>query len=284
MKGYNKILVAVDGSDSSKNAFRQACKIAKEDNGQITVVTIIPLYSDQFETLNMKEKVSKVLTADGERILSEIKDIAGEEQIAVTTILEEGDPFDAIIDISEEGRFDLIVMGRRGKTQLEKVLMGSVTARVIGHSQRDILVVPKDTSLIKSILLATDGSKYSKSATEKAIAIAKLYDCELKVVSAVNIGDGFEGDGLAIENELLAKARGIVNEVKKKGEEQGVNIEPLVSEGEIFTVITTLAKEHNAGLIIMGSHGRTGIRRLLMGSVAEKVIGYTPCPVLVVKR
>lgn len=284
MEKYTKILVAVDGSDSSKNAFRQACKIAMEDNGQITVVTVIPLYADQFETLNIKENVSKTLTENGKRILSEIEDIAAEEQVVIKTRLEEGNAFETIIDVAEEGRFDLIIMGRRGKTRLEKVLMGSVTAKVIGHSQRDILIVPRDTSLGRNILLATDGSKYSRGAAERAIAIAKSYNCNLRVVSAVDIGNGFEAEGLSVENELLEKARKVVNEVKKMGEAQGVSVETQIKEGEIYDVITILAKEYNSSIIIMGSHGRTGIRRLLMGSVVERVIGYAPCPVLVIKK
>ncbi|MBI4777691.1 universal stress protein [Candidatus Desantisbacteria bacterium] len=76
----------------------------------------------------------------------------------------------------------------------------------------------------------------------------------------------------------------VVDEVKKMGEAQGVSVETQIKDGEVYDVITSLAREYNSGIIIMGSHGRTGIRRLLMGSVAERVIGYAPCPVLVIKR
>ena len=72
-------------------------------------------------------------------------------------------------------------------------------------------------------------------------------------------------------------------EVKKQAEAAGVKAETFVGEAEAYEAITKLAKEQKADMIVLGSHGRTGLRRLLMGSVAEKVIGYAPCPVLVVK-
>ncbi len=71
--------------------------------------------------------------------------------------------------------------------------------------------------------------------------------------------------------------------MKKKAELDGVRAETFVGESEAFQVINKLAREQKANMIIMGSHGRTGLRRLLMGSVTEKVIGHAPCPVLVVK-
>jgi nucleotide-binding universal stress UspA family protein len=71
--------------------------------------------------------------------------------------------------------------------------------------------------------------------------------------------------------------------VKKQAEASGVKAEGFVKEGEAYQAIVDLAKERDVNIIVMGSHGRTGLKRLLMGSVAEKVIGYAPCPVLVTR-
>ena len=285
MGRYRKILVAVDGSDSSKNAFIQTCKIARDDKSWITVITTIPLYQDQFETLGIKEKVSKALKEEGEKILSEIKTIADREDAFIKLKLEEGSPFDIITDIADEGNFDLIVMGRHGKARIEKALVGSVTARVIGYSQKDVLVVPMDTSIgWKNIFLPTDGSRYNKGATEKAIDLAKSYHGQLKVISVVDVTEEFHTEAPGAVEELVKKAKKFVYAVKEKAESQGINTEAFVREGESYKVITELSKEYNSNVIVMGSHGRTGIRRLLMGSVTEKVIGYAPCPVMVVKN
>lgn len=284
MGRYRRILVAVDGSESSKNAFRQACRIALEDKSWLTVITTIPPYEDLFQMPSIQQKVSMALRAEGEKIVTEIKKIAAEEDTYIKTLLEEGTPFDTIVDTAEEGNYDLIVMGRLGRKRIEKALVGSVTARVIGNSQRDVLVFPLNAKIgWNNIMLATDGSKYSLSATDKAINIAQSYGGEIKAVSVVDVTEEFQTEAPEAVDRLVAGAKGFVEEVKKKAETQGVRIEPLVREGETFKVITDLAKKFASDIIVMGSHGRTGIKRLLMGSVTEKVLGYAPCPVLVVR-
>jgi len=284
MGRYRKILVAVDGSDSSKNAFRQACKIARDDKSWITVITTIPFYQDLFQMPSIQEKVSNTLRADGERVLAEIKGIADEEDAFIRPILQEGSPVTTIIDTAAEYNFDLIVMGRHGKSQLERALVGSVTARVIGHSQSDVLVVPKGAVVgWNNILISTDGSKFSAAATEKAIDLAKSYGGQLKAVSIVDVTEEFHAEAPGAVEELVKKAKGFVDDVKKMAETQGVKTETLVREGETYKVIVDLSKELKSDVIVMGSHGRTGMKRLLMGSVTEKVIGYALCPVLVVK-
>ncbi len=284
MGRYRRILVAVDGSESSKNAFRQACRIALEDKSWLTVITTIPSYEDLFQMPSIQEKVGMALRAEGRKIMAEIKEIAAQEDTYIKTILEEGTPFDTIIDTAEAGNYDLIVMGRFGMKRIEKALMGSVTARVIGNSQRDVLVFPLNTKIgWKNILLATDGSKYSMSATDKAIDVAKSYDGKITAVSVVDVTEEFQTEAPEAVDRLIARAKGFVEEVKKKAETLGVSIEPVVKEGETYNVITELAKKFASDLIVMGSHGRTGIKRLLMGSVTEKVIGYAPCPVLVIR-
>lgn len=284
MGRYRKILVAVDGSDSSKNAFRQACKIARQDASWITVITTIPFYQDLFQMPSIQEKVSKTLREDGEKVISEIKKIADQEDAFIRPILEEGSPVNTIVDAAAENNFDLIVMGRHGKSHLERALVGSVTARVIGHSRGDVLVIPKGAVVGWSkILISTDGSKYSTAATEKAIDLAKSYGGQLEAVSVVDVTEEFHTEAPGAVEELVRKAKGFVDDVRKKAETQGIKTETLVREGETFKVITNLSKEYKTDVIVMGSHGRTGMNRLLMGSVTEKVIGYALCPVLVVK-
>lgn len=284
MGRYRKILVAVDGSESSKNAFRQACRIARQDASWITVITTIPFYQDLFQMPSIQEKVSKALREDGEKVISEIKKIADQEDAFIRPIIEEGSPVDSIIDSAEENNFDLIVMGRHGKSRLERALVGSVTARVIGHTGKDVLVVPDNASVgWDSILISTDGSKFSEAATAKAIDLAKAYGGQIGILSVVDVTEEFHTEAPGAVEELVRKAKGFVDEVRKKAEAHGIKTEPLVREGETFKVITELSKESGYDVIVMGSHGRTGMSRLLMGSVTEKVIGYALCPVLVVK-
>jgi nucleotide-binding universal stress UspA family protein len=164
------------------------------------------------------------------------------------------------------------------------MLVGRVTARVIGHSQRDVLVVPNKTKVgWKTIVLATDGSKYSALASARAIAFAKSYGGELKVLSVVDVPTEFYAEAPQVVEEMVRKSKEFVAEVKRQAEAAGVPAETFVGEGEAYEAVIKLAHEQKADIIVIGSHGRTGLRRLLMGSVAEKVIGYATCPVLVVK-
>ncbi len=81
----------------------------------------------------------------------------------------------------------------------------------------------------------------------------------------------------------MKQFKALVEDMKKRAEAEGIKAEAIVDEGEPYEVIVNTAKEKNADIIVMGSHGRTGIMRLLMGSVTSRVIGHAGCSVLVVK-
>jgi len=282
-KYYKKILIAVDGSESSMHALKESIKLANNEQSWITVLSVIPTYEGDLGATwltNVKEAMAKPCKI----ALLEAEKLAKDEKVLIKTVCEEGEIYERIVDLADAENCDLIVMGRKGISGLEKVLVGSVTARVIGHTQRDVLVVPKSTAIeCKSVLFATDGSKYSEAATNRAIGFAKSYGSEFKVISVVDVTEEFMARAPGALEDLVKKAKDVVEDVKKKASSEGVKAEGIVREGEAYKVITDTASREKAGIIVVGSHGRTGLRRLLMGSVTEKVIGYAPCPVLVVK-
>jgi nucleotide-binding universal stress UspA family protein len=174
-------------------------------------------------------------------------------------------------------------MGRRGKHQLERELVGSVTARVIGYTLKDVLVVPEGTRLSrKNVLLATDGSPSCEAAVDKAIELAKEKSANLTAVSVVYTNDEYLALAPGVVEELIGKAKNKLATIAQKGREAGVEINTIVKEGEAFEAITNLAQNNDIDMIVMGSHGKKGLQRLLMGSVTERTIGYATCPVLVV--
>ena len=283
MGKYRKILVAVDSSASSRNALHQAFKLANEEKCWITVTSVVPPYEGEIELVGVKD-IRAALRKPCEDALAEVETIAKSERMLVKTVCEEGEIHERIVDLADAENCDVIVMGRRGKRRIERSLIGPVTARVIGYTQRDVLVVPSSTVIgWKKIVLATDGSKYSALAANRAISFAKSYGGELKIVSVVDVPTEFYAEAPQAVDDLVKKAKGFVADVKKQADAEGVKAETFVGESEAFEAITNLAKEQKADMIVIGSHGRTGLRRLLMGSVAEKVIGYATCPVLVVK-
>ncbi len=174
--------------------------------------------------------------------------------------------------------------GQEGSRQIEKALIGCVTERVIGHTIKDVLVVPNGATLgLNGILLAVDGSRCSDAAIAKAIDLAKSYGSSLGIVSVADVTDGFKIEAPQIVEKLTRAAKGVVQEVSDKAKTSGIDARTYVKAGEAYNIITGLAAEQGAELIVMGSHGRKGLSRLLMGSVTEKVIGYSCTPVLVGK-
>jgi nucleotide-binding universal stress UspA family protein len=280
---WRKILVAFDGSAAGENALLQAFRLASDERCWITVTTVVPQYSGDVDLTAVKD-IHDVLKRPGEALLARAASLAKSEGALIKTVLEEGETHQRLVDLAEAENCGIIVMGRSGMSTVERALIGSVTARVIGHSRRDVLVVPPGAGIgWRNILLATDGSKNSDEATEKAIDFAKSYGGSIGIVSVVDMPDELYAEAPALIEELVKKAQGYVDRVRAIAAQAGVDTLSYVREGECYNVIIRLARDVRADLIVMGSHGRTGIKRLLMGSVTEKVIGHAPCPVLVVK-
>jgi nucleotide-binding universal stress UspA family protein len=282
MAKYRKILVAYDGSESAKNALAIASQMARENKSWIKVVAVLPGYQGDLELVGVKN-IRETMEGTGRELLAEAQRIADAGDFHILTNLEQGEPFERIVHVAEDENCDLIVMGRKGLSPLERELMGSVTARVIGHTNRDVLVVPDGSRLAwGKLLLASDGAGCSDNATGKALALAAEYGSLLIALAVVYTNDEFMALAHEIINGLVEKSLGRLAELVQRGAGMGVTVTPLVKEGEAHEVVINQAKELKADLIVMGSHGRKGLSRLLMGSVTERTIGYAECPVLIV--
>lgn len=284
MAGFRKLLVALDDSESSAHALRESLRFARGDGSRVLAVAVVPPYEGDLRLVGVRS-IKAVLREPCEKALARARQVAdGEVGTSLWTACLEGEPHEEIVNLAEAEGCDLIVMGR-GADALDRFVMGSVTARVVGYSERDVLVVPQGTAIgWRELLLATDGSTYSERATERAVDIAKSYGGHLSIVAATDLACELYAESPEVGEDLIEKARGTVEEGRKRADSSGVAVECHVREGLAYKAIIDLAKEKKIEAIIMGSHGRTGLRRLLMGSVVEKVIGHAPCPVLVVKR
>lgn len=277
MAKYKKILVAYDGSPSSRTALQHAFRLA----AWIKVVAVIPEFQGELNFTGIGN-IKEVMLGPGRQLLAEASGIAKEAGHCILTDLAQGEPYERIVQVAAEENCDCILMGRKGQHHVELGLMGGVTARVIGHTRKDVLVVPKEADLAwNHILLATDGSVYSSAAVECALALAKEHGTRLTAVSAVYVNDEFSAQAPDAVRELVDKASAGLEVIRAQGQESGVEVGMVVKEGEPHEVITDLAAELGIDLVVMGSHGRKGLSRLLMGSVTERVIGFAGCPVLV---
>jgi len=284
-----KLLLATDGSQFSEGAIRESIRLAKQCSSQLSVVSVIET-NPEYETIapQLLEKAEKSTREHLEGIEAQAK----KEGVDCTIrILEGEDSYSFITAEAAKSKTSMIIIGRRGKTGLKWLAIGSTTARVIGHSPCNVLVVPRAAHVeFKNIVVATDGSKYSAAAAAEAIGIAKRNSSKLTVVSVIPTEIATPTDielDMTLREHIAEKEMHVAETnakaVKDAAQKAGVTVQAFVMSGKPADAVIEIAKDNNADLIILGSHGRTGLEKLLMGSVAERVIILSPCAVLVVK-
>ncbi len=278
---YKKLLVAVDGSEISMHAFKESLKISKED---ILIMAVAPPYSGDLRVMGTSD-IGALLRQPCEEALGKAMEMAEAEGVQIRPVCVMGEPYEAIVEIAEDEGRDLIIMGVRGAGLVQRLLVGSTTARVIGYSSQDVLVVPAKGAIgWDKILVATDGSEYSRKAVDKSLDLLKYFGGTLTVVAVLEISPHIYAVAPEVVEEKIKLPQKYVAEVEELAASRGLQVEGLVREAESANeVITDVARQQNIDLIVVGSHGRTGLKRLLMGSVTESVIAHSPCPVLVVK-
>lgn len=265
-----KLLIATDGSVYSESAIREAINLAKQCSSKLIAVSIVKT-NPEFEDL--VPQVIEKLEKEAIRHLESIKNRASKEKVDCEIIVHRSEePYQNIVDEAAKNQVNMIIVGTHGRTGLKRLMMGSVTAKVIGHATCNVLVVPVTAKVeCKNILIATDGSRYSDAAAIEAIGISKRCGSSLIVIS------------VATSDEEIKSAEDNVKKVVELAEKEGIKTEGLMIKDEPYKSIVEISKQRNADLIVVGSHGRTGLERLLMGSVTERVIGHAESAVLVVK-
>jgi nucleotide-binding universal stress UspA family protein len=281
MAKYNRLLVGMDGSETSLHALKEAFKISKN---WVTVVTVAPSYAGDLRIMGVsgiREKLRE--PCDTALVLAqEMAEAAG---ALIRPLCAVGEPYECLVAEAESGSRDLIVLGVKGHSFVERALLGSVTRRVIGYTSKDVLVIPRHASIgWDRILVASDCSLGSEVALSRALDLAAAYGSELTIVTAMDLPLRAQGEALGLSHEVVRRCQDHVTEVQRRAEARNLNVHGVVLKGQAYEAITKLARQEKMSLIVMGSHGHTGLSRLLMGGVTERVLGHAPCPVLVVKR
>ena len=283
------IIICTDGSEYSEGAVREGIGLAKKNNAKITALSVID-FNAEFDALapDLLEKMEEQAAGH----VRNVKGLAEKEGLSCNAfVLRSENAYLAIAEEATKLKADLIIMGRRGRTGLKRLLVGSVAKRTIGHAPCNVLVIPRNAALTcRTILLATDGSKFSEAAAAEAIVMAKKCGAELIVVTAVHAESLAPLDVVSsqMQKDLIAgvemaAAEKSITFVRGLAEKEQVKISALTYAGSPADVIIHTAQEKKADLIVVGSHGRTGLDRMLLGSVAERVIGTADCATLVVK-
>lgn len=295
---YDRIVIAVDGSDEAKHAARRGLEVARVFDATVTVIHAIERNALQLtRTADERTQVRE----RGQACLREIEELASGIGHSVSTELFEGKPATQISEFAAERDADLILIGRQGISGVSKRLLGGVTEQVLQRSDVPVFVVPGRNSPTDGpidysrILVPTDGSENAEKASPHAIAIAQDYDSEVHVLNVVDLqaaGGVFNAGGLesGFIDRLVARGREAVDAVVTRIEQatETGTVEAAVtrnsSQTGVADAVGEYVTENGIDLVVMGSHGRSNLERQLLGSVASTVLRTVDVPVLVVER
>jgi nucleotide-binding universal stress UspA family protein len=140
-KEFNKIILAVDGSDASKKAAQKAFSIAKKTGIDVVVIYVMYFPIATVPTLQSSDMsyINDVMKKQGQAILNEIERMASEHDVKIQKVLAEGIPDDEIIKLTHKN--DLIIMGSKGHSTLDRILIGSVSENVLHHSKAAVMII-----------------------------------------------------------------------------------------------------------------------------------------------
>ncbi|WP_232686246.1 universal stress protein [Halobacterium zhouii] len=295
---YDHIVIPVDGSDEAEHAARRGLELASAFDSTVDVLYVV---EQNIRRLAKTDDEEARLREAGETTLAAIETLAAELDHPVTTKLVTGKPAVQISKYAAERDTDLVVIGRQGTTGLGKRLLGSVTENVLHRGDVPVFVVPggdsvgETTADYSRVLIPTDGSGNGETVTPHGVAFATNLDSTLHVLNVVDLqaaGGLFNAGGLETEFVERLEAEGqeavdrIAAEIAKTQSDVDVQtaVERTTSFGGPAVGIQEYVEEHDIGLVAMSSHGRSNLKRQLVGSVASAVLRTVDVPVLIVKR
>ena len=294
-----RVLVASDGSKCAGVAVELVAALEWPADTVIEVVQAVPSGTAVFggpwppmssldtSTIDrsIREQAARDLGAAATRL-------AGPGR-TIETVASSGRAGDTIVSLAEQSRADLIVVGSRGHGALETMLLGSVSSEVIDHAHVPVLVA-RDRR-IERVVFAWDGSERAEAAVRPLTDWGIFDGAHVDVLSVADaeppwwVRAGIAAEEAAAEayHEAAEPSRQQHAEMAEQMAEwlrtAGLDAVPLSREGDPAETIVALATAHEADLIVLGTHGRTGLRRLLMGSVARNVVIHAPCSVLLAR-
>jgi len=293
---FSRILVGVDDSEPSKEGVALAARLAREHGGELLLcyaVDWLPLIANSAGAYVDPGPVIEGLKEQGDALLAQAADSAKHFRVDAKRCLVEGAPAESILKVAGDAECRLIVMGTHGRRGLGRLLIGSTSEAVLRGSTIPVLTVRPGMKIaaergrcFERILVGIDASEPSDAAVKTVCEFSAEDRRRLLFFSGVDVGalSGVRGyDYLAIRDDLFAQAQQIVDDAVALARTHNVAAEGRLVEGDAADALVATAKEQETDLVVVGSHGRRGIRRFFLGSVAESVVRAAPVPVLVVR-
>jgi nucleotide-binding universal stress UspA family protein len=295
-----KIIWATDGSQESERALDYAKYIAGKSGAEIIGVHVVPM-PVQLLLDNMRESNAEVrewrlkIENNAAKKFEEVNEALQKTGIKFEGVILKGIPSDKIKEFAERRKADLIVMGKHGHGFFESMVAGSETVRVLKSSRVPVLAVKNKNNKaeFKNILVPLDLSEESDSALTYALNVAQLTGATITVIFVLRL-DMYAQDipagalELVIEQSIKSLNKRAA-QIKKTYESERGALKNIQMKTEVIhgmseaVTISQYAAKHNIDLIIIHTHGRTGITRFLLGSVTERVVSSAQCSVLAMR-
>jgi nucleotide-binding universal stress UspA family protein len=280
-------LLAVDGSDNAYEAVHALKYVARSEQLSLLHALNVPRPAYPMMLPEMAEEIYKTLEQsmreDGERLLNRVQSLLPLHAGPSTKYLRIGSPAETIVSMAEEQKADLIVMGARGLGPVKERLLGSVSHRILTLAHCATLIVNGPVKAMKQILLPLQGP-FDAEAAIRFLQLKPFHDAvELTLLTVLpSTEPPWPGDAAAAaaSTEILEEQADYIEGVAARLRAMGYQAHGVAVVGTPSTMILQEATTLRSDLILMGTRGRQGITRFVLGSVSHAVLHKTPCPVL----
>jgi len=287
------ILAPIDFSELSIQAIETAKKLARRFDARIHLVHIQDaMYPAGFmaTTPMMTGDAIAIHCENKKKLRERLCDLAARFDLSPADcyVLSTPPAFEAICEAVRRLSIDLVVMPTHGRTGLKHVFLGSTAERVMQYSSVPVFVVRKRKGRLNRILVPVDFSSCSLDALNYAIKFADKVAAKIIIIHAVQLGNAYTSDGYAmydlsqITKTLRKNAERQMRQFVRAAKFGSVKFDTAIQVGSAVEEICAFAKEEDVDLIVTPTHGRTGFKHLLIGSIAENIVRHADRPVLVV--
>lgn len=286
---YESILLPYDGSEGAERALDHAGDIAKWADATLQIIFVADTTMDSVTVV--ENDVVDALEEHGRTVLDEAEDRLDARGVDYDTDVVQGNPAPTIVEYAARYDHDLIVMPTHGRTGLSRYLLGSISEKVVRLSSVPVLTtrLAPDEKLVfpyENVLLPTDGSEGAMAAARHGLALAGNLGASAHVLSVVEDESLGPDVRSRVENETNEQAAtDVVESVIGEAETYGVtSTVSVVERGSPVEAIVEYVEENDVHAVVMGTTGRRGTERILLGSVAEKTVRSAPVPVITVGK
>jgi nucleotide-binding universal stress UspA family protein len=286
---FHKILVPLDGSTEAERALHPALKLARAVEGEVillrnmkTVYMTMPAMAAEYDW-SWPEYSREQSRQEVRQYLDNLISMYEPPGVVMRALAVDGDTASLIVDTAETEAVDLIVMSAQGWASAKTRELGSITERVLYGASCPVFMIRSE--LIKRAVVTLDGSELAEQAIQPAFEMSRALGAELTLLRVNEpLSSGQSAPQSEKERELSEWSRttamGYLEHIAR---DLGGDVKMFVVEGTAVSSILDFAKLHAVDLLVMSTHGRTGMRRWLYGSVTAKVLRESRASMLIIR-